>query len=179
MLEFLFFVFPYPNHHVSYSPYFRRHPINHWVPSFPGPQVFPIRNELEVSQDSIAFRERSYKRTINILRRSSSKAFFLRSATLGIKELYITYRILHRKCLQLVVNTRSVIINFRIFSRPLTCISFDHKYALYYSSFRFKAQMKWPNFRKGAFIRLTLSGRGIHRIIIMIIIIIIIIIITV
>ena len=42
-----------------------------------------IRNELEVSQDSIAFRERSYKRTINILRRSSSNAFFLRLAALG------------------------------------------------------------------------------------------------
>ena len=42
-----------------------------------------IRNELEVSQDFIAFRERSYKRTINILRRSSSNAFFLRSAALG------------------------------------------------------------------------------------------------
>ena len=36
-----------------------------------------------VSQDFTAFRERSYKRTINILKRSSSNAFFLRSAALG------------------------------------------------------------------------------------------------
>ena len=62
------------------------------------------------------------------------------------------------------VNTSSMVINFRIFSRPLTCISLDGKYALCYSSFSFKAQLKWPNILKGAFIRLTLSGRGIHRI---------------
>ena len=36
-----------------------------------------------ISQDFTTFRERSYKRTINILRRSSSNAFFLRSAALG------------------------------------------------------------------------------------------------
>ena len=36
-----------------------------------------------ISQDFTAFRERSYKRTINILWRSSSNAFFLRSAALG------------------------------------------------------------------------------------------------
>ena len=54
-------------------------------------------------------------------------------------------------CLQLVFSTRSMVINFRIFSRPLIFISLDDKHALCYSSFSFKAEMKWPNVRKGAF----------------------------
>ena len=49
-------------------------------------------------------------------------------------------------CLQLVFSTRSMVINFRIFSRPLIFISVNDKHAL-----KFKAEMKWPNIRKGAF----------------------------
>ena len=62
------------------------------------------------------------------------------------------------------VNSRSMVINLRIFSRPLIFISLNDKHALCYSSFSFKAQIKWPNILKGAFIRLTISWRGIHRI---------------
>ena len=62
-------------------------------------------------------------------------------------------------CLQLVLK---LVPCFQLQNtRPL--ISND-QHALCYSSFSNKAQMKWPNIRKGAFIRLTLSGRGIHRI---------------
>ena len=60
-------------------------------------------------------------------------------------------------------NNDDTCVNLTIFSGPLTCISFNDKYALCYSSFRFKAQIKWPSMLKGAFIQLTLSGRGIHR----------------
>ena len=67
-------------------------------------------------------------------------------------------------CLQLVFSTRSMVINFRIFSRPLIFISLNDKHALCYSLFSFEAEMKWPNVRKSAFIRLTLSGIGIQRI---------------
>ena len=54
-------------------------------------------------------------------------------------------------CLQLVFITRSMVIIFRIFSRPLIFIALNDKHALYYSSFCFKAEMKQPNVRKGSF----------------------------
>ena len=54
-------------------------------------------------------------------------------------------------CVQLVFSARSMVINFRIFCRPVIIISLNDKHALCYSSFSFKAEMKWPNIRKGAF----------------------------
>ena len=61
---------------------FRLHALNNH-PKNLGPGNEGIRNELEVSQDVIAFCERSKNRAINILRRNSSNRFFLRSAALG------------------------------------------------------------------------------------------------
>ena len=55
-----------------------------------GPGNEGIRNELEVSQDFITFRERSKKRAINILRRKPSNRFFLRSAALGKSCIFMT-----------------------------------------------------------------------------------------
>ena len=83
--------------------------------------------------------------------------------TISILYFYITYRILHRKCLQLALIPIPWLLTLEYFPDHLLA-SLDDKYALCYSSSRFKAQMKWPIILKGAFIRLTLSGRGIHRI---------------
>ena len=63
--------------------HFRLRALNNHLKNL-GPGNEGIRNELEVSEDFIAFRERSKNRAINILRRNSSNRFFLRSAALGI-----------------------------------------------------------------------------------------------
>ena len=75
------FGFPYPHQHFSCGPFpflLVRH-ANHLVETWE-------RGDQEgtaVRQDFNAFPERSYKRTINILRRNSSNAFLFRSAALG------------------------------------------------------------------------------------------------
>ena len=81
--------------------HFRLRALNNHLKNL-GPGNEGIRNELEVSQDFIAFRERSKNRAINILRRNSSNRFFLRSAALGKS------CILHIECF--IENARLVMV---------------------------------------------------------------------
>ena len=63
--------------------HFRLRALNNHLKNL-GPGNEGIRNELEVSEDFIAFRERSFERTIaDILRGNSSNTVFFRSAALG------------------------------------------------------------------------------------------------
>ena len=145
-----------------------------------GGETLGTRNELEVSQSQprnvfSAFRERSWR-----FRGNSSNAFFLRSAALGKRcILHIEYFIESswlwhlirsscwgmRKltscpysCLQLQVKTRFIVINFRIPGHSLA--------SLWMTSMLFV--IPWSGLKRKRsgriFIRLTLSGRGIHRI---------------
>ena len=120
-----------------------------------------------------AFRERG-RRTIAIFSGSLSNAFFLRTAALGKRcilrmEYFIESGWLWHLIRSICWGKRKLTpcahscLQLLLKRIPLL-LTLEYKYALCYSSSRFKAQMKWPNILKVAFIRLTLSGIGIHRI---------------